>query len=40
MEENDVDEHPTSINKLPQAHEYAQLLSILQWTIPRLQLQM
>ncbi len=28
MQRNDVDDQPTPIVKLPQAHEYAQLLSI------------
>ena len=33
MEGNNVDHHPTPTIKFPQAYEYAQFLSILQWSI-------
>ena len=33
MEENGVDDQSIPIIKLPQAYEYAQFLSILQWSI-------
>ena len=33
MEGNDVDDQPTPKVKLPQAHEYARLLSHFEWSI-------